>query len=137
MSNQPPPPTPAPNAAAALPVSPTTPTVLAEQTKFQESSTPIPPNQDELKRLSVQIINASDSAQPALTLKNQLSLYPFKNIDLQTQTIGASKGLVVFSGNPSPVVQAFIVAEVAKITGSVAVQQRTDAVVDIGIIIGR
>ncbi len=137
ISNQPPPAPPAPGAAAALPVSPTTPTVLAEQTTFQEIMTPIPPNPEELKRLSVQIINASDSAQSALILKNQLSLYPFKIIDLQVQKIGASKGLVVFSGNPSPAVQSFIVTEVAKITGSVSVQQRADAGVDIGIIIGK
>lgn len=138
MTNQPPPPaTPAPGSAAVLPVSPTTPTVLAQQTTFQEDVTPAVPNSEELKMLSVQIINASDSAQPALNLKNQLSVYPFKTIDLQTQTIGAAKGIVIFSGNPSPAVRSFIVTEVTKITGSVSVQQRADAVVDIGIIVGK
>lgn len=97
----------------------------------------IPPNPAEFQNLSLQIINASDSAQPAVALQDALSVYPFQSISLENQTLGVSKGIIVFSPLPSIAARSVIIAEVKKITGSVSVQQRADASVDVGIIIGK
>ncbi len=116
--------------ATALPLTPTT---------TQDSTgTGNLLNPDEAKNLTIQIVNASTSARPALLLKEHLGKYSFKSIDIQTQgSSGSSNNIIIFSVSPSQALRSAVIEEVRKTVGEIQVQDKKEATFDIRIILGQ
>jgi hypothetical protein len=92
----------------------------------------------QMQNLSIQIVNASDSASVAQSLKTQLGKYTFKSITLLTQSgVGTASTVVSFSGTTSQSVRNTILDEVRKIKPDITVQEKQDGSSDISIIIGK
>lgn len=90
------------------------------------------------KDLTVQIINASTSATTADSVKAALTPFGFKSIIvLRQDNLGASAGLVTFSSKPNEQVRNMVTAAVKQLAGDVLIQEKSDAVFDVVIILGK
>lgn len=89
------------------------------------------------ENLSVQIINASNSASVAQLLLARLDTYKFKSVTTQTQeAIGSGATLVSFSVNTNQLVRAAVLEEVRKLENNVTVQEKQLGTYDITIVLG-
>lgn len=123
-------PTPAAVAAVAGPVATTAPSIAP-------SIIAVSPDPTEAKKLTVQIINASDSPKSSQSLREALEDFGFKNVRVQAQTLGVSGAVVTFSSVPSPAIRNVVLDEVRKVTSEVKVQEKKDVTTDITIILGK
>lgn len=96
------------------------------------------PSEAETANLSVQIINASDSATAAQNLQGLLDTYKFQSISLQTQSpIGSSGSLVSFGSNVTQDVRDAVLTQVKKFETNIIVQDQKIGDYDISIVLGQ
>jgi len=126
---KPPPPAEHPAASAATaPSQPTqAPVQAAEATGIVQA-----------KDITVQIINASASAQKAQALQTAFIPHGFKSVTLQTQeSLSTAQGILIFSPRVSQDIRTSVTADVKNTLGNVLVQDKTDATFDIVVILGK
>ena len=121
---------PAPTSQVAAPV------VLA--TQIPTSATAVSPNLLETQNLTVQIVNASNSATTAENLQGLLDTYKFKTVNIQTQSpIGSSGSLISFGPSVSQDVRNAVIASLKKYVNNVDVQDQKIGDFDISIVLGQ
>jgi hypothetical protein len=121
---------PAPTSQVAAPV------VLA--TQIPTSATAVSPNLLETQNLTVQIVNASNSATTAENLQGLLDTYKFKTVNIQTQSpIGSSGSLISFGPSVSQDVRNAVIAALKKYVNNVNVQDQKIGDFDISIVLGQ
>jgi len=88
--------------------------------------------------LTVQIVNASDSAAVAQQLQGRLDTYQFKSVSLQTAgEVQSSGSLVSFAPSVSQDVRNTVLTEVKKFETDVTVQEKQLGAYDISIVLGQ
>jgi len=96
------------------------------------------PSVSETENLTVQIVNASDSATVAENLQGVLDTYKFKNVSIQTQSpIGSSGSLVSFGPNVSQDVRNAVMDAMKKYESNIIVQNQQIGTFDISIVLGQ
>ncbi|HEX8932553.1 MAG TPA: hypothetical protein VF810_05325, partial [Patescibacteria group bacterium] len=89
-----------------------------------------------VKELTVQIVVNQATAAKAETVKSILSKYGFKSITVQTQdTLAAAQNSVTFSPKVGTQEKLTVTNDLKNALGEVLVQEKSDAVFDIGIVI--
>jgi hypothetical protein len=96
------------------------------------------PVSSEIQSLTVQIVNASDSATVAQDLQGVLDTYKFKSVSIQTQSpIGSSGSLVSFGPNVSQNVRNAVTGALKEYENNIIVQDQQIGTYDISIVIGQ
>lgn len=110
--------------------------VLATVAPTTEPS--ISPDTTETQNLTVQIVNAAETATNAQNLEGLLVSDKFKSVSLQTQSpIGSSGSLVSFGPNVSQDVRNLVIAAIKQYESNVIVQNQQVGSYDISIVLGQ
>ena len=135
-STQAPPP---PEPASAIPevsAPPPPPVVSVAVSQAVEDGPQIDPA--EAKLLTVQLTNAAAPAITVEKLRTALGKYGFASLTTQSQpNVNTSQTIITFSILPSTEMRTAILKEVKSITPNVQVQEKTDASIDITILLGK
>jgi hypothetical protein len=93
------------------------------------------PKVQETKGVTVRILSGPTSSKSARELKESLIKYHFQNLSVQIQNQTRRKGLIIFTGKPSPTVRGAILAEVEKYMKNTTVIDQLGSTFDITIIL--
>lgn len=115
---------------------PPTPVVLA--TIAPTTIPSISPDTTDTQNLTVEIVNAADTATNAQNLEGVLTADKFKSVSLQTQSpIGSSGSLVSFGPNVTQDVRTMVIAAIKQYETNVIVQDQQVGSYDISIVLGQ
>lgn len=91
-----------------------------------------------VKDLTVQIVTSSSSPGLAESIKTMFLSYGFSNLDIEVRdSLQASQSSIIFSSRVNDEIKNSIITGARKILGEILVQNKTDAVVDVSIILGK
>lgn len=121
---------PAPATAGHEPeVTASTPTVSVSNTASASTT--------QISSLAVQIINTGSTTTTAETLREKMNTYNFKSVTTQTQSsVGSSSTVVFFGPDVSQSVKDLVLGAVRQVKTNITVQDKTNSVYDITIILG-